>query len=188
MKKLYSLLIFFYNGLIYFFTPLIVEIFGGFWNFKSSCKENPNKLKSKIYDNYQHYNSCGISQFSDFRGYPILPHGFFGIFVSAGATIGKNCVIFHHVTIGSNTLLDSKSAGSPSIGDNVYIGAGAKIVGNVHIGNNVRIGANAVVVKDVPENCIVVIDSIKTIIKSEPLDNSFYDYKTFQKLSENIDK
>ena len=188
MRRIYRLIIFVLNGIIYFFTPIFVELYGGFWKFKLSCKNKPNTLKSKMYDKYQHDNACGISQFSYFKGYPILPHGFFGIFISAGASIGENCVIFHHVTIGSNTLLDSKSAGSPTIGDNVYIGAGAKIIGNVHIGSNVRIGANAIVVKDVADNSIVVLDSIKTITKSKPFDNSYYNYKTFLEMRENIEK
>ena len=48
-------------------------------------------------------------------------------------------------------------SGAPVIGDNVYIGAGAKIIGGVRIGNNVRIGAGCVVVEDVPDNCTVVM-------------------------------
>jgi len=44
----------------------------------------------------------------------------------------------------------------PEIGDNVYIGPGAKIIGNIKIGNNAAIGANCVVTKDVPENGVVV--------------------------------
>lgn len=44
---------------------------------------------------------------------------------------------------------------APTIGDNVVVYAGAKIIGGVHIGNNVIIGANAVVTKDVPDNCVV---------------------------------
>ena len=44
----------------------------------------------------------------------------------------------------------------PTIGDNVYIGPGAKIFGKISIGNNVKIGANAVVLKDAPDNAILV--------------------------------
>ncbi len=44
----------------------------------------------------------------------------------------------------------------PVIGDNVYIGSGAKIIGSVNVGNNVAIGANAVLTKDVPDNAVVV--------------------------------
>lgn len=86
----------------------------------------------------------------------VFPHGLSGVFISNGAIIGDGCVIFQQVTIDSNALKDSKSNGSPVIGKNCYIGAGAKIIGNVSVGNNVRIGANAVVVKDVPDNTTVV--------------------------------
>ncbi|MCV2361768.1 hypothetical protein LNV08_22645, partial [Paucibacter sp. TC2R-5] len=88
--------------------------------------------------------------------------------------IGKNCVIFQQVTIGSNTLIDSKGRGAPTIGDNVYIGAGAKIVGKVTIGNNVRIGANAVVYKDVPSNSVVFSGEQRMLTKDKVLDNHFY--------------
>ncbi len=84
-----------------------------------------------------------------FAGKPIFPHGINGVFISSNARIGLSCVIFHQVTIGSNTLVDSPNKGAPSIGDNVYIGCGAKIIGNATVGNNVRIGANCVIVNDV---------------------------------------
>lgn len=77
----------------------------------------------------------------------ILPHGVTGIFITQSANIGKNVVVFQQVTIGANTIKSSKSYGAPTIEDNVYIGAGAKIIGNAYIGHNSRIGANAVVVK-----------------------------------------
>ena len=49
--------------------------------------------------------------------------------------IGRNVQVYQQVTIGSNTLKDSKGAGAPVIGDNVHIGAGAKIIGGVRIDN-----------------------------------------------------
>lgn len=58
------------------------------------------------------------------------------------------------VTIG--VVNRGKMKGYPTIGDNVYIGPGAKVIGNVHVGNNVAIGANCVVTKDVPDNAVVV--------------------------------
>ncbi len=82
---------------------------------------------------------------------PHLPHGLYGIVVSHNAVIGKNATIFHQVTIGEG------NDGAPSIGDNVYIGAGAKIVGGITIGDNVKIGANCVVFQDIPDNCTVVL-------------------------------
>ena len=106
---------------------------------------------------------------------PTFPHELNGIFISAGAQIGENCVIFHQVTIGSNTLSDS-NRGAPIIGDNVYIGAGAKIIGNVRIGDNVRIGANCVVAKDVPADSTVVLQAAKIIAHTESKDNAFYSF------------
>jgi serine O-acetyltransferase len=90
--------------------------------------------------------------------------------------ISHNCVIYQQVTIGSITLTYAASKGAPIIGDNVYIGSGAKIVGAVNVGNNVRIGANAIVYKDVPDNCVVVSGEQRTIKKDQPLDNRFYSY------------
>ncbi len=91
---------------------------------------------------------------------PHLPHGLYGIVVSHNAVIGKNATIFHQVTIGEG------NNGAPTIGDNVYIGAGAKIIGNIKIGNNVKIGANCVVFMDVPDNCTVVLPKPRIIVKS----------------------
>lgn len=81
---------------------------------------------------------------------PHLQHGLNGIIVSHYAHIGKDVWIAQQVTIGQ--AIDKNIA--PIIGDNVIIGAGAKIIGDVKIGNNVTIGANAVVVNDMPDNCV----------------------------------
>ncbi len=102
-----------------------------------------------------------------------FPHGISGIYISKGASIGKNCVIFQQVTIGSNTLSDSKNAGAPVIKDNCYIGAGAKIIGGVCIGESVRIGANCVVVSDVPKYSTVVLSNPVVITHNKERDNSF---------------
>ena len=112
----------------------------------------------------------------------ITPHHFYGIFISEGATIGKGCTIFQQVTIGSNTLLDSKSAGTPVIGDNVYIGSGAKIIGNVTIGNNVRIGAGCTVTKDIPENCTVAQAAPVVIKKNVPQNNRWIGYGDYKRI------
>lgn len=114
-----------------------------------------------------------IGNLNCFEKLPILPHGLKGIFISKDAKIGKECVIFHQVTIGSNTAADSKGVGAPVIGDYCYIGAGAKIIGNVHVGNNCRIGANAVVTKDVPANSTVYIGNICVRERCNAPDNRF---------------
>ena len=84
-------------------------------------------------------------------GYGLNVHNS-GIYIKA--KIGKNCVISQQVTIGH--VGGFKGGGVPALGDNVYIGAGAKILGEVKIGNNVIIGANAVVISDIPDNAIAV--------------------------------
>ncbi len=91
-----------------------------------------------------------LNQGAVFAGRPILPHGLNGIIVHMGAKIGYNNTIYQQVTIGGANFK------RPTLGDNVIIGAGAKILGGVHIGDNVKIGANTVVTKDVPSNCTVV--------------------------------
>lgn len=107
----------------------------------------------------------------------VFPHGLSGVFISSGAMIGDGCVIFQHVTIGSNALDDSKNKGCPVIGKNCYIGAGAKIIGNVKIGDNVRIGANTVVTKDVPDNVTVVGAKCRVIEHDYELKNQFVAFK-----------
>lgn len=89
--------------------------------------------------------------------------GHFSCIIVTG-NLGRNCSIGQGVTIGSKGA--GKSDGWPDIGDNVYIGAGAKIIGNIRVGNNVVVGANAVVVKDVEDDMLVVGVPAKAIRKN----------------------
>jgi len=158
---------------------LLVKPFGSVWSLKEKCYSGNSlltKVSKLLYGLYQYENNSSIAWNSSFKSEPCFPHGMKSIFVSGGAAVGHNCVIFQQVTIGSVTLSDAKGKGAPIIGDNVYIGSGAKIIGAVKVGNNVRIGANAVVYKDVPDNSVVVSGEQKTITKDEPLDNRFYSY------------
>ncbi len=76
----------------------------------------------------------------------------FGIGTIIGAReIGENCWINPGVTIGYK----NEQSGLPTIGDNVFIGAGSKILGQITVGDNVIIGANSIVIRDVPSNCTV---------------------------------
>lgn len=75
------------------------------------------------------------------------------IMIHDSVSIGKNATIYNGVTIG---LQHDDDKQGPVLGDNVYVGTGAKVLGNIKIGNNVSIGANAVVLCDVPDNCIAV--------------------------------
>ena len=82
-----------------------------------------------------------------------IDHGT-GVVIGEDSIIGDNVVIYQGVTLGSTGK--EKGKRHPTIGDNVLIGANAKILGNIKIGNNVKIGANAVVLKNVPNNSTVV--------------------------------
>lgn len=73
-----------------------------------------------------------------------------GVVINGAVRGGKGVHIEHQVTIGA------EGRSSPIIGDNVFIGAGAKVVGPVTVGSGARVGANAVVVHDVPEATTVV--------------------------------
>ncbi len=95
---------------------------------------------------------------AEFKGTPVLPHGLNGIILTHEAVIGRNCTIFHQVTIGGG------KGGAPVIGDNVMIGPGAKIIGGVHIGDYANIGANCVIVKDVPAGATVVTERPRIIL------------------------
>lgn len=107
----------------------------------------------------RHNSSFGanLNKGAVFLAPPNLPHGPNGIIVGHDVKIGKNCTIFHQVTIAS---------GDVYIGDNVIIGAGAKILSNVKIGDNVKIGANAVVVEDVPDNATVVLQKPRILLRN----------------------
>lgn len=85
------------------------------------------------------------------RNFVIDHHG--GIVVSGYASFGDNCRIRTGVVVGLSRI---EEPCAPTIGDNVDIGAGAKVLGAIRIGNNVRIGANAVVITDVPDDAIAV--------------------------------
>lgn len=88
-----------------------------------------------------------------------LPHANC-IIIHKHSIIGKNATILQGVTIGGNVgkrkEINGKMRYSPIIGDNVLLGAGAKILGPITIGDNCIIGANAVVTKDIPSNSVAV--------------------------------
>jgi serine O-acetyltransferase len=82
-----------------------------------------------------------------------LDHGM-GIVIGETSVIGNNCTIYHGVTLGGTG--NEKGKRHPTIGNNVLIGAGAKLLGPFTVGDNVMIGANAVVLTDIPDKATVV--------------------------------
>lgn len=82
-----------------------------------------------------------------------IDHGM-GVVIGETAEIGDDCTLYHGVTLGGTTWQKEKR--HPTLGDNVVVGAGAKVLGPIKIGDGARIGSNSVVVKDVPAGATVV--------------------------------
>ena len=83
----------------------------------------------------------------------MIDHGM-GIVIGETAVIGDDCIIYHQVTLGGTGK--EKLKRHPTIGNNVLIGAGAKLLGPINIGDNGKIGAGSVVLKSVEKNSTVV--------------------------------
>lgn len=82
-----------------------------------------------------------------------IDHGM-GVVIGETTIIGNNVTLFQGVTLGGTGKETGKR--HPTLGDNIVVGAGAKVLGNIIIGSNSYVGANAVVIKNVPENTTVV--------------------------------
>ena len=91
-----------------------------------------------------------------------IDHGM-GIVIGETAEVGNDCTIYHQVTLGGTGK--DKNKRHPTVGNNVMIGAGSKILGPIYIGNNVKIGAGAIVLKNVEDNVTVVGTPINRVIK-----------------------
>jgi len=95
------------------------------------------------------FGRCIIGRGAQFGPAFVLIHSY-GVVINSSVKGGSNVKLEHAVTIGA------EKDKSPVLGDNVFVGAGAKIIGGVKIGNNVKIGANAVVLDDVPDGATAV--------------------------------
>ena len=137
------------------------------------CKENYLKSKSlilrylyktichKILRRYNAYIPLNVSIGKNV----VFPHGLNGIFISNLAVIGNDVVILHQVTIGSNMSpnVSHHNWDAPKIGNNVFIGAGAKLIGGIKVGDNVRVGANCIIVDNIPNDATVVMNKPRII-------------------------
>jgi serine O-acetyltransferase len=90
--------------------------------------------------------NCIIGRGADFGPGLVFIHST-GVVINTYVRAGSHVYIEHQVTIGA------EGRQSPTLGSDVFLGAGAKIVGPVHIGDGARVGANAVVTRDVPPHC-----------------------------------
>jgi serine O-acetyltransferase len=102
-----------------------------------------------------------------------IDHGM-GVVIGETAIVGDFALIYQGVTLGGTGKESGKR--HPTLGENVVVGAGAKILGNIQIGNDARIGAGSVVLRDVPSNCTVVGIPGRIVYRSgervDPLDHA----------------
>lgn len=165
------------RNLIFYKTIDCLLDINKFWILRKKIINNEKVFLGEYrYRKFMEYYGCCIPKKSVINRF-ITPHELYSIFISQGAEIGNNCVIYQGVTVGSNTLDNSKNIGAPKIGNNVFIGAGAIIIGGIKIGNNVRIGANCIVTKDIPDNATVVMPSPRIIVHKEKRNNIFVPWK-----------
>ncbi len=165
-----------------------------------------HRIAHKLYKNNWFFLSRLISQFSrSLTGIEIHPgatigKGFFidhgmGVVIGETCEIGDNVLIYQGVTLGGT----GKDVGKrhPTIGDNVLIGSGAKVLGPILIGNNVKIGAGSVVLNDIPDGATAVgIPAKCSLLESgsdapaDTLDQNVFDptESLLSKLEERISK
>lgn len=156
------------------------------------------KMSHFLYNKKRYFSARLISQVSRFftgieihpgakiKGALFIDHGT-GVVIGETAEIGENVTIYHGVTLGGTGKETGKR--HPTIGDNVVIGSGSKILGSITIGNDVKIGANAIVLKDVKSNSTIVGEKAKVVKSKDSLPSSVIE--TFDKKyidSNNIDK
>jgi serine O-acetyltransferase len=93
----------------------------------------------------------------------VIDHGA-GLVIGSTAVVGSGTVLYHGVTLGAKYITKGKR--HPTVGRNVIIGAGAKVLGPVYIGDNAKIGANSVVISDVPKGATAVGIPARIVFKN----------------------
>ena len=125
-----------------------------------------------IHKHNQYLTGIQLAFGTDIKGGLTFGH-FSNIVINRGSKIGENVTIFQGVTIGS--IRGNKiKCGSPTVGNNVVISPGAKIIGKITIGNNVFIAPNAVIINDIPDNATVGGIPAKILNLNGDLNCSFY--------------
>ena len=117
------------------------KVWGGYWKWRA----------------YSYGLKCGYSIHLNCFGPGLCLTHCGTIVVNGGVKVGSNARIQAGVNIGAYSKLNENwEEAAPILGNNIYIGPGAKVFGKIRIGNNVAIGANAIVSKDVPDNSTVI--------------------------------
>ena len=107
----------------------------------------------------------------------LIDHGM-GVVIGETAEIGDDVLLYHGVTLGGTGK--DKGKRHPTLGNNVVIGAGAKVLGPIYIGSNSKVGANSVVLKDVPEGATAVGIPAKNIIKIKEEKSEIIEIKDYR--------
>ena len=119
------------------------------WLWNHGCKSLARLLSQLT----RHMTGVEIHPAAQIGKHFFIDHAM-GVVIGETTIIGDNCTLYQGVTLGGTGNETGKR--HPTLGNNVVVGTGAKVLGNIRIGNNVKIGGNSVVVKDVPDNCTVV--------------------------------
>ena len=116
-----------------------------------------NGLHATIYYRISHWLYCHhcrfLARWVSQHAKLVIDHGT-GIVVGATAEIGDDCLLYQCVTLGGTGISSGKR--HPTLGNDVMVGSGAKILGPIRIGDHARVAANAVVLQNVPDNSTVV--------------------------------
>ena len=107
----------------------------------------------------------------------VIDHGM-GVVIGETAEIGDDVLLYHGVTLGGTGK--DKGKRHPTLGNNVVIGAGAKVLGPIYIGSNSKVGANSVVLRDVPEGATAVGIPAKNIIKIKEEKSEIIEIKDYR--------
>lgn len=113
----------------------------------------------------------------------VIDHGM-GVVIGETAEIGDDVLLYHGVTLGGTGK--DKGKRHPTLGNNVVIGAGAKVLGPIYIGNNAKIGANSVVLKDVPEGATAVGIPAKNISKVNEGESEIIEIEDYKGITKEI--
>lgn len=132
------------------------------YRMMQACERRRLSALSMVFNKLTAFaGDCIIGRGADFGPGFVLVHSN-GVVINTSVRGGSNVFLEHQVTIGAERQQ------SPVLGDNVFVGAGAKIIGAVRIGSDVRIGANAVVIADVPSGATAVGVPARNIERRRP--------------------
>lgn len=143
-----------------------------------------HNISHKLYNKKRFFSARLVSQVVRFftgieihpgakiKGALFIDHGA-GVVIGETAEIGNEVTIYHGVTLGGTGKETGKR--HPTVGNNVIIGAGAKILGSITIGDNVKVGANAVVLKNVENEATIVGNQAKVVKTKKVLPESVVD-------------